>query len=205
MVVVVVLSLLGAGRRRGLHPFEDGNTITTTTITAMKSDDWTLIPQACKRGFGEKKKKKRMLNIRNDGDDKSTVKVHLIPFTVECDEVEGEPQHARVSSYFRVVAGNEGHCRASFRGREVKGVVARVPEGYVGAIVRVDSLRKEEGERRGKLEATFREITVWDHDFHPMETDNFFEWLKWPALASAIHAEVEGKSIDERNEKMPNL
>lgn len=149
----------------------------------------------------EKRKKKLMLRLEGRcGSDIPSVKVHLIPFTIECKEPH---QPAHVSSYFVTTTTSATHT-ASFRGRELRGVVAQVPDGCVGAVVSVDPPGVDhESSRKGRVDGTFEEITVWDHDFVPMESDNFFEWLKWPAFSASIHQEVPRSCIDERTEKMP--
>ncbi len=156
--------------------------------------------------------------------------VHLLPFSIVPQD-GAAMQEARVSDYFLVSEA----LVASFRGREVRGAALRVPEGFVGAVAMVaprekkrekreeeeeeeeeqeeeeeeekdKAYKKMKTERTGQVKQTFDSLIVWEHDAAPMpETDNVFEWMKWPKLASAIHAPIELEKIESRKEAEPAL
>jgi hypothetical protein len=149
--------------------------------------------------------------------------MYLLPFSVIPQD--GAPmQDARVSDFFLV----DEDLTATFRGREVKGAVLPMPDGYGGAVVMVtprdqeakrnresgdedSDAERDEGkkkakvaEREGTVTKTFKSMVVFGHDSAPLDSDNPLEWVKWPKLAVAINDPVPADKL-ARTETEPAL
>ena len=152
-------------------------------------------------------------------------KVQLLPFAVVPQDGAAS-QEARVSDLM-LVSQREGRLSSSFRGRAIEGVRLALPEHYVGAVAtvderrgakkrRVDSDDEQEADeeddafavnngpvpgRKGEIQATFREIILWEHDTAPLSSDNPFEWMEWPKFAKIINQPVKEEDLSKRTEK----
>lgn len=148
----------------------------------------------------------------------SNVNLHLMPFTI-VPQNGAQSQEARVSDFF-LVKEHEGALKASFRGRDGRGVRLDVPEGYVGMIVsgesvakkyKVDDSDEESGDGDGKKDekevrqlkkvGEFNHFILWDHDVAPHPTDHPFEWMRWPQVAEVLHKPIDASQVEAKNVK----
>lgn len=131
-------------------------------------------------------------------------------------------------SDFFLVDEADGVLTSSFRGRQVMGVRLSVPEGFVGTMATVDEGRNQKKRkvdisdeeddneddvayqleqqqhtdaRKGVVKSTWKELVLWDHDAPPLDSDNPFEWMKWPKFAASIHKPVSKDDMLARDEK----
>lgn len=92
---------------------------------------------------------------------------------------------------------------AHFRGRRLRGRVVRVPEKYLGLVLKatdktiIESVLPTEDDEEPELPepvkvveevSTFDEIAIWGHDQVPASDDSLVKGIEeWTAFAEAIH------------------
>jgi len=121
--------------------------------------------------------------------------VHLLPCQID------HTGPAKVSSYFIQTHGTDpasgGSCTtAAFRGRQLFGIMSRLPPGYKGCVYaeRVDhdtERMEEDAEIMHECIDQFDEFTVWKHDNAPdTKTDPFFVAMEWSNIATHLHTPI---------------
>ena len=136
--------------------------------------------------------------------------VHSLPCHIECDP--SLPSRAAVEMYFKpaavpskVVPSSSSAAPSSsstlyasqFRGRQLVGRKIPLPPSFACMTTlppsSLDASLKKKGEESGcssvvAVDATFKEITVWGHDFAPSERDNAVALsIEWAETARAVH------------------
>lgn len=172
----------------------------------------------------KKKKKRKKMALRVTCSKKPAVvkNVHLLPFSVVVPAGGDDLQPAPVSAYFVVNERPDGVLESAFRGRQVRGKRAALPDGFVGAVMKVERVavkkrkslddddddedgERQDAERKGAVTGVFESFVVWNHDSVPADNENPFEWLKWPVLAAAVHRPVSAEEVAQRTENEPAL
>uniref|UniRef100_A0A8C8RA49 Uncharacterized protein n=1 Tax=Pelusios castaneus TaxID=367368 RepID=A0A8C8RA49_9SAUR len=115
--------------------------------------------------------------------------LHLLPCEVEHNG------SASVARYFTpAIRQGPQEKSVSFRGRSLKGQEVKVPQGYVGLVLKEDQRPcSEEEERMVRLKSTFAALTVWNLEQAPSADDGLLLALSWPGIAEAIHAPLSEK------------
>ncbi|KAL3616738.1 hypothetical protein CASFOL_039132 [Castilleja foliolosa] len=88
---------------------------------------------------------------------------------------------------------------AYFRGRKLQGTTIPLPEGYSGFILGKRSPNKETcttNTNHWETNATFQNVTVWNHDVMPSKDDVFLRTFHWFSVANALHREVTPEDLE---------
>ncbi|KAK7268250.1 hypothetical protein RIF29_20945 [Crotalaria pallida] len=120
-----------------------------------------------------------------------TARVHQLPC---CVKHHGS---APVSHYFKPKP-HEGFLlqEARFRGRLLQGTTLPLPHPYSGFVLgKRKSGDEEDGLACWHANATFRDVTYWNHDDIPCHSDNFFRAFHWLTLANALHKPVTAEDL----------
>ncbi|KAL8508471.1 hypothetical protein ACS0TY_018919 [Phlomoides rotata] len=88
---------------------------------------------------------------------------------------------------------------AYFRGRKLHGSTIDLPQGYSGFILGKRS--HENGTNTANLEcwetnATFQNVTIWNHDAMPSKDDAFVRAFHWFTAANALHQTVTAEDME---------
>lgn len=132
-----------------------------------------------------------------------TDKVHQLPC---CIKYNGQ---CCVSDYFKpkitgVVVDELELKEASFRGKRLAGTTLPIPENYRGFVLEKKNSKREmvstKGSEKAGLDtwnatASFQNITYWNHDTIPSESDTFNCCFHWFAVANAIHKPITAAEV----------
>ncbi|XP_004507766.1 uncharacterized protein [Cicer arietinum] len=125
--------------------------------------------------------------------------VHLLPCCIKHD---GPTQ---VSHYFKPkptgVVGEEDGLplqQSHFRGRLLQGTTLPLPHGYSGFVLGKKTPRNKSDENSNSWEtnATFQDITYWNHDYAPSQNDDFIRAFHWLTVANALHSPVTPEELE---------
>ncbi|PVU98920.1 hypothetical protein BB559_001138 [Furculomyces boomerangus] len=113
---------------------------------------------------------------------------HHLPFQVE---YEGTA-NSEIYFFPEIERNDEDNSYvSSFRGRELKGITVKIPEGYKGIIAREN---KVENEQNGNLQQPnwtimneFSLWTEWEHDILPTEHNTSISALEWLKISKLIN------------------
>ncbi|XP_051125976.1 uncharacterized protein LOC127247926 isoform X3 [Andrographis paniculata] len=127
-----------------------------------------------------------------------TGKVHILPC---CIKYNG---HTSVSHYFKPkYSGMEADGmrieEAFFRGRRLHGTTVALPQGYSGFILGKGSSQEEANASNfdcWKTNATFQNVTVWNHDAMPSKDDTVLRGFHWFSVANALHQPVTEEDLE---------
>ncbi|XP_057862530.1 uncharacterized protein C12B10.15c [Cryptomeria japonica] len=141
----------------------------------------------------------------SDGCMDLTDKVHQLPCVIKYNG------QCPVSDYFKpkitgVVVDELELKEASFRGRKLAGTTLSIPGSYCGFVLEKmkpedhnDSARASNLEKEGvdawNATASFENITYWNHDNMPSESDTFNCCFHWFPVANAIHKPITAAEI----------
>jgi ribonuclease H2 subunit C len=134
-----------------------------------------------------------------------TDKVHQLPC---CIKYNGQ---CCVSDYFKpkitgVVVDELELKEASFRGKRLAGTTLPIPESYCGFVLEKKNSKREMVSSKGSTSekggldtwnatASFQNITYWNHDTIPSESDTFNCCFHWFAVADAIHKPITAAEV----------
>ncbi|KAL0398138.1 UNVERIFIED_CONTAM: hypothetical protein Sradi_2157100 [Sesamum radiatum] len=127
-----------------------------------------------------------------------TGKVHRLPCCIKYDGPTS------VSHYFKpkpteVEVDGLRVEEAYFRGRKLHGTTIALPQGYSGFILGNKSDVKEGNNRNSdcwETNATFQNVTVWNHDAMPSKDDAFLRVFHWFTVANALHKPVTDEDLE---------
>ncbi|KAL7089668.1 hypothetical protein ACP275_13G198300 [Erythranthe tilingii] len=135
--------------------------------------------------------------------DKATVvdltgKVHQLPCCIKYDGP------ASVSHYFKPkITGVEVDGlrveEAYFRGRNLHGTTITLPQDCSGFILgkkMPDEETKTTNSECWETNATFKNVTVWNHDEMPSKEDAFVRAFHWFAVANTLHRAVTAEDLE---------
>ncbi|KDP23147.1 hypothetical protein JCGZ_00139 [Jatropha curcas] len=125
-----------------------------------------------------------------------TGQLHHLPCCVKYDGP------CAVSHYFKSkLTGMETEGlmveEAYFRGRKLQGATIPIPPGYSGFVLGKKGIKKrkacdssEKSSDCWEMNATFENITYWNHDSLPSHNDTFLRSFHWLSVAEALHKPV---------------
>ncbi|KAE9619343.1 hypothetical protein Lal_00046906 [Lupinus albus] len=124
-------------------------------------------------------------------------RVHQLPCCVKYDGV------AAVSQYFKpklsgVHSEDEGLqlLKAHFRGRLLQGATLHLPHPYTGFVLEKNKIGDEENSSTSwHTNATFHDVTYWNHDDLPCHNDHFFRAFHYLTIANALHKPVTPEDL----------
>lgn len=131
-----------------------------------------------------------------NADTEKPATLHLLPCTIE------HTGPAKVDSFFKssICSNGEG-LSATFRGRELRGKLVSIPEGYTGLVLQEPNRPfTEDQDRHLKISSKFDSFTYWNLQTPPSDQDKLVRALQWAKLSSVIHAPVS----DTSNTDSPN-
>ncbi|KAL0352693.1 UNVERIFIED_CONTAM: hypothetical protein Sangu_0850600 [Sesamum angustifolium] len=88
---------------------------------------------------------------------------------------------------------------AYFRGRKLHGTTIALPQGYSGFILGKKSDVKEGNNTASdcwETNATFQNVTVWNHDAMPSKDDAFLRVFHWFTVANALHKPATDEDLE---------
>ncbi|PIN02338.1 Ribonuclease H [Handroanthus impetiginosus] len=127
-----------------------------------------------------------------------TGKVHQLPCCIKYDGP------ASISHYFKPkptgmeVDGLQVE-EAYFRGRKLHGTTIALPQGYSGFVLGKKSPNAETNTTDSdcwQTNATFQNVTVWNHDAMPSKDDAFVRAFHWFTAANALHRSVTAEDLE---------
>ncbi|RDX74073.1 SPAC12B10.15c, partial [Mucuna pruriens] len=123
------------------------------------------------------------IDLKRDGKGMEDLsgRVHQLPCCVKHDGP------ASVSHYFKpkpAGVGDEGLPLqlAHFRGRLLQGTTLQLPHGFVLS----KKTSPPSSQHSWDTNATFQDITYWNHDYVPSHNDELFRAFHWLSLAKAV-------------------
>ncbi|TKY54664.1 Ribonuclease H2 subunit C [Spatholobus suberectus] len=145
---------------------------------------------------GEWKMEKASIDLKRDGIEDLSGRIHQLPCCVKHDGP------ASVSHYFKpkpAGVGDEGLPlqQAHFRGRLLQGTALHLPHGYSGFVLGKKSspTSSDKNSPSWDTNATFRDITYWDHEYAPSHNDELFRAFHWLTVAKALHNPVTPEEL----------
>ncbi|KAJ1433569.1 WD40/YVTN repeat-like-containing domain superfamily [Sesbania bispinosa] len=136
------------------------------------------------------------IDLKRDGMEDLTGRVHQLPCCIKHDGP------ASVSHYFKpkpTGVGDDGLPlqQAHFRGRLLHGTTFHLPQGYSGFVLGKKSSphTEEENSHSWETNATFHDITYWNHDYVPSQNDDFLRAFHWLTVAKALHNPVTPEEL----------
>ncbi|XP_061347527.1 uncharacterized protein LOC133293027 [Gastrolobium bilobum] len=137
------------------------------------------------------------VDLKREGMEDLSGRVHQLPCCVKYDGPA-----ASVSHYFKpkpAGVGDDGLPlqHAHFRGRLLQGTTLQLPHGYCGFVLGKKSLphASEENSHSWEMNATFHDITYWNHDCVPCQNDDFLRAFHWLTVAKALHNPVTPEEL----------
>ena len=139
-----------------------------------------------------------MIDLKRDGIEDLSGRVHQLPCCIKHDGP------AEVSQYFKPnptgVVGEDGlpSQQAHFRGRLLQGTTLHLPNNYSGFVLgkKTTSKKSDESSNLWETNATFHDITYWNHDDVPSNNDDFFRAFHWLTVAKALHSPVTPEDLE---------
>ncbi|KAJ8308404.1 hypothetical protein KUTeg_013278 [Tegillarca granosa] len=128
-------------------------------------------------------------SVEND-----STRCHLMPCEIQYD---GE---AKATEYFEPSIRNKdtpagSFMTSSYRGRPLLGDVVKVPEGYVGIVVKeTNKVYTEEEDRDLNVTHRFKEFVHWNLDKEPSDDDKIKQALQWINLSKVLHRPLDTES-----------
>ncbi|KAL6502214.1 hypothetical protein OROHE_024807 [Orobanche hederae] len=129
-----------------------------------------------------------------------TGKVHQLPCCIKHDGPTS------VSHYFKpkptgIEVDGLKVEEAYFRGRNLHGTTIDLPEGYSGFILGKKIPNKQTCTTKmdpdcWETNATFQNVTVWNHDAMPSKDDAFVRAFHWFSAANALHSTVSPEDLE---------
>ncbi|GER41002.1 ribonuclease H2 subunit C domain-containing protein [Striga asiatica] len=127
-----------------------------------------------------------------------TGKVHQLPCCIKHDGPTSVSHYFKPKHTGMEVDGLKVE-EAHFRGRKLHGTTVALPEGYSGFILGKKCHGKETstgGSEYWETNATFQNITVWNHDAMPSKDDAFLRAFHWFSTANALHRTVTPEDLE---------
>lgn len=123
----------------------------------------------------------------------SPIAAHWLPAKVKFDG------KAPVEQYF--LPENDGdHQKACLRGRAIKGRTVQLPDNYQGFLLELDSKSGDSKQWKSKL--AFKEVTYWNYDCHPSNSDPAHKCLEWLSIASKMHEPISTELVNQELQKL---
>ncbi|CAL1293607.1 unnamed protein product [Larinioides sclopetarius] len=118
---------------------------------------------------------------------------HLVPCKINYNG------STNVSNYFTpFIREQDGHLTCSLRGHPLKGQKVKVPDGYVGVVLKENKKFASDDKRDLKKVATFKDFTSWNWDIVPSSDDKLMKALQWIDVASVLHKPVSEYTEDKK-------
>ncbi|KAK6150211.1 hypothetical protein DH2020_017736 [Rehmannia glutinosa] len=127
-----------------------------------------------------------------------TGKVHQLPCCIKYDGPTSVSHYFKPKPTGMEVDGLRVE-EAYFRGRKLHGTTVALPQGYSGFILGKKCPDKKTCTKDAdhwETNATFQNVTVWNHDGMPSKDDAFLRAFHWFTAANALHREVTPEDLE---------
>jgi len=131
------------------------------------------------------------------------INLHLLPVNIQHNG------NAKVSKYFKIeedpelLLNGKPTLRAKFRGRQFRGAVQEIPEGYNGYLLREEEHQRdaqekdEHNNKNWNNVGKFSQFTYWMREDVPSQGDSIQRCLNWLPLAAAIHSPLTKEILSQ--------
>jgi hypothetical protein len=130
------------------------------------------------------------------------INLHLLPVNIQHNG------NAKVTKFFKIeedpelLMNGNPTLKAKFRGRQFRGAIQEIPEGYKGFLLREeehqrDAQEKAEHNKNWNNVGKFSKFTYWMREDVPSQGDSIQRCLNWLPLSKAIHSPLSHKILNQ--------